>query len=115
MLVEDADELLADNLALLLRINDAPERAEEVFGGVCVNEISLEVAVEGVAYCLRLALTHHAVVDEDAGEAVADCALNQGCRNRGIHTAGEGADDLAISDLLTNAVNAVIHKVAGGP
>ena len=81
LLVEDADEFLAYNLALLFRVDDASESAEEVFGCVGVDEISLKVPVEGVAYCLRLALAHHAVVDENAGEAVADRALNQCCRN----------------------------------
>ena len=114
-LVEDANELFADNFALLLGVYDAPERAEEVLGGIGVHQVRIEVALECVANSLRLALAHHSVVHENAGETVADGALDERRSHSGIDTAGQGADDLAAADLLAHALNAVTDEVPRRP
>ena len=45
-LFEHADERLADDLALLLRVDDVVERAEEAVGRLHVHEVDLELAPE---------------------------------------------------------------------
>ena len=69
-----SDELLADDLALALRVGDAGELLEEALLGLDVHEVDLERVAERVDDLLGLVEAQHAVVDEDAGELVADGA-----------------------------------------
>ena len=52
---------------------------------------------------LGLARPQQAVVDEDAGELVADGAVHQRRRDRAIDAAGEAADDAPVADLRPDA------------
>ena len=56
----------------------------------------------------RLVLTHQAVVDEDAGQLVADCLMDQQGRNGRVDAAGQAADDCLVADLLADAVNGLL-------
>lgn len=49
------------------------------------------------------------MVDEDAREAVADGALDQCCRDGGVDAAGQAADRLAVTDLLTDPGDLLVH------
>ena len=97
--LEDADELAADDLPLLLRVDDALQRTEELVGRVDHVE-GVEDGLEVAAYLLGLALPHHPVVDVDAGEPVADRALHDRGRDRGVDAAGQRADRPGVADLL---------------
>ena len=93
LLLEDADELLADDLALLLRLGHAREPREEPLLRLDVDERDVEVAAERLDDLLGLVLAQQAVVDEDAGELVADRLVHEQRRDRGVDAAGEPADD----------------------
>ena len=56
LLLEDADELVADDLALLLGVLDAGQPGEEALAGVDHHEVHPEVALEGDPQQLRLLL-----------------------------------------------------------
>ena len=56
--LEDADEQLADGLALLLGVDDAREPLEEAVGGPHVDELDALVAAERLDDLLALALAH---------------------------------------------------------
>ena len=73
------------------------------------------MAVEGVDHPLGLFAAQEAVVDEDAGELVADGAVDEGGGDGGVDAAGERADDAAVADLLADAEDGVGDEVAGGP
>ena len=60
----------------------------------------LQVAVEGVDDALGLLAAQEAVVDEDAGELVADRAVDERGGDGGVDAAGERADHAAVADLL---------------
>ena len=110
LLLEDADELLADDLALLLRIGDAGEPREEALLRLHVDERDVEVAAERLDDLLGLVLAQQAVVDEDARELVADGLVHEergdcrvdATRERAEHAlrADRGADsrDLLLDD-----------------
>ena len=49
---------------------------------------------------LRLVEPQHAVVDEDARQAIADRLVNQQRRDRRVDAAAQAADDAAVPDLL---------------
>ena len=91
LLLEDADELLADALPLLLGVLDALEAGEEALDGVDMDERNLEVALEGLDHLRGLVLAEQAVVDEDAGELVADRLVDEQRRDGRVDAARERA------------------------
>jgi hypothetical protein len=60
---------------------------------------------EGLDHLLGLVHPHQPVVDEDAGEALADGAVDEQRGDRGVHPAGEAADDAALADLGADRVD----------
>ncbi len=57
-----------------------------------------------------------AVVDEDAGEAVADGAVDENGGDGGVDSAGEGADGVAgFADFFADGVDGGLDEVFGGP
>ena len=97
--LEDPDELAADDLALLLGVADPGERVEEALLGVDDVQVDAGGGHEVALDLLGLALAQQPVVDEDAGEPVADRALHEGRGDRGVDAAGEAADRPAVADL----------------
>ena len=55
-LFEEFDEKVADDLALLLRIDDAPEALQEELGGVHIDEVQFEMVLKDPADALPLPL-----------------------------------------------------------
>ena len=100
LLVEDLDELAADDLSLLLRIGDTCEKVKETVGSVDIDEVGAELLLEDVDDHLALALAHEAVVDMDAGELLADSLDEERRDDRGVDAAGERKEHLAVADLL---------------
>src|SRR5439155_19808480 len=72
LVLEDADELLPDPHALLLWIGDAGEPLEEALLCGDVHERHAETVAERLDDLRRLVPAQQPVVDEDAGELVAD-------------------------------------------
>ena len=61
-------------------------------------------------------LTQQSVVDEDAGEAVSDGALDEDRSDRGVDSAREAADGVSgETDLLSDARDGGFDEVSGGP
>ena len=123
LLLEDPDELVADDLALLLRVLDAGQPGQEALARVDHDQLHAEVALEGDAEQLRLLLAHQPVVDVDAGQPIADRAMDERRRHRRIHAAGQGADDQPVRadragmgvDPLADVRDGRVDEVAGGP
>jgi hypothetical protein len=108
LLLEDPDELVADDLALLLGILDTGQPGEEPPPGVDHDELHPEIALEGDAEELRLLLAHQAVVDVDAGQAIADRAVDERCGHGRVHAAGQGADH---ETLGTGGRGVAVHSL----
>ena len=114
LLFKDADELLADDLALVLWLFNTGESLKETLLGVDADEVYIPLR-EGFLDLVALVLAHKAVIDEHAGELAAD-SLSQECRrDRGINTAGEGEQHLAAADLFTDGVDGALFIVGHGP
>ena len=75
--LEHVDEQLADGLALVLGIGDAGERVEEQLLGLDVDERDVVAVAEQRHDLLGLAEPQQAVVDEHAGELLADRLVDQ--------------------------------------
>ena len=108
LLLEDADELLADDLALLLGVGDAGQLGQEALLGLHVHQRHVEVAAEGVLHLLALVLAHEAVVHEDAGELVADRLVGEQGRHGGIDAAGEAAHHRSLAHLGADALHGLL-------
>ena len=55
------------------------------------------------------------MVDEHAGELIADRAVHEQRRHRGVYAAGETADDAPVSDLLADAGDLLFGDRGGRP
>ena len=75
--LEDLDEDAADDLALLFRIGDAGEFVHEAVDGIDDDELEAHVLFERFTDLFALVLAKEAVVDEDAGELLADGAVDE--------------------------------------
>ena len=82
----------ADDLALLLRVLDAREFFHEAIRRARDVEIDVEAFAEDALDLLHLALPQEAVVDEDAGELVAQRLVQEHRRDRRIDAAREPQD-----------------------
>ncbi len=100
--LEHLDEEPADGLALRLRVGDARERVEELLRGIHVDERDVVVVAEQRHDLLGLVQPHQAVIDEDAGELVADRLVDQHRRDGAVDAAREAADHAALADLLAD-------------
>ena len=87
---------------------DAGEAREEALLGVDVDERHLEVVAEGLDDLLGLVLAQQAVVDEDAGQLVADRLVDEQRGDRGVDAAREGADDALVADLRADPLDLLL-------
>jgi hypothetical protein len=77
LLLEDPDELLADDLALALGIGHAGQARQEALLGVDRDQRHLELVAERGHDLVALVLAHQPVVDEHAGQLLAHGAIGQ--------------------------------------
>ncbi len=108
LLLEDADERLADAQALLLRVGHAGQLGQEAVLRLDVHERHVEVLAEGLDHLVRLALAQEPVVDEDAGQLVADGAVDEQRGDRRVDAAGEAAHHALVADLAADALDLLL-------
>ena len=70
---------------------------------------------EVVLDLLDLAFAQQAVVDEHAGELVADGLVDEGGGDCGVDTAGQAADHFGVADLLADLGDLVLDDGGGVP
>ena len=114
-LLEDGDEFVADDFAFLLGIGDAGEFAEEEIGGINGVDVEAELVAQVLLHVLEFVFAQDAVVDEDAGELVADGAMDEDGGHGGIDAAGEAADDAAVADLLADGGDGFVDEALRCP
>ena len=87
--LEDFDECVADDLSLPLRIRHPFQPGEKQWRGVFVLELHFEMAAEDLLHHLGLARAEQTVVDENAGELIADGLVEQRGGDARIHPAAQ--------------------------
>ena len=102
LLLEHADELLADDLALALGLRGTREPPQEAVLGVDRHQRHVEGVPECGHHLVALVLAHQPVVDEHAGELVAHGLVRQERRHGRIDAAGQPADHPLGAHLLAN-------------
>ena len=114
LLLEDPDELRADDLPLALRVRLPGQLQKEA--GLCVHPDEVDVpGAEGLLHLISLVLAHEAVVHEHAGELAAHRLRQKGGAHRGVHPAGEGQQHPAAAHLLPDGGNGGVLIVLHGP
>jgi len=83
----------------------AGERAEEARRTIRLDHAHAEVTRERFHDLLGLVQAQQPVVDEHAGELVADRAMDERCRHRRIHAAGKTEDHFLVADLPADALD----------
>ena len=81
LFIEDVDEGGADPLALHLGVGDARQPLEEQLLGIHVHQRNVVVLAEQRHHLVGLTVAHHAGIDEDAGQLVANRLVDQDRRN----------------------------------
>ncbi len=112
-LLEHADELGADDLALGLGFGHAGEQVEEAVRGVHVHQVRVELVAEHVHDLLGLALAEQTMVHVNADELLADGFDEQSGDYGAVHTAGEGQQDFLVTDLLAAGSDLLLDKCLG--
>ena len=115
LLLEHADELGADQLALGLGLAHPDEAGQEALLRVDGNQRHLEGVAEGRNDLLALALAHQAVIDEHAGQLVADRAVHEQRRDGGVDAPGEAADRPPVADLGADPRDLLIDDRSRAP
>src|SRR5207244_469019 len=87
-----------DPPALLLRIRDTLQRAEELLRGIDVDEPDVALPGHDLDHAVALATAQQAVVDEHAGELVADSAVHESRRHRRIDSSAQCAQHPRVAD-----------------
>ena len=83
--------------------------------GVHVLELDVEIVAEDALHGLRFVRAQQAVVDEDAGELVADGLVQQRRRDAGIHAAAQAENDVLVADLLRGSPRRLLDETAHRP
>ena len=108
-----------NSLPMILRFSsgslDAGERVEERLARIDMDERDVVVAAKQRDDLLRLAQAQQAVIDEDAGEPVADRLMDQHRGDGGIDAAGEPADHPPLPDLRADRLDRLGAEGAHGP
>src|SRR5207237_8681941 len=113
LVLETADELLADDRALLLGIAHSTEATEEALRRVDVHET--ETRPEGRDDLLGLVRAQESGVDEDAGEPVADRARDEGGGDGRIDATGQRADRVTVADRPSQLRDGLRDERGGRP
>ena len=115
LFIEDVDEGMADDLALLLRVFDPGEQIEETILRVHQLEVQIEVLAQVGDDLVAFAGAEHAVIHKDAVQVLADGLVQQHGDHGGVHTAGERADHMPVAHGFAHFVDHALHKGRHGP
>ena len=80
----------------------------EFAAGIDMDDLHAQVVGEGLHHLLGFVQAQQAVVHEHAGQLVADGAMDQRRRHRGIHAAGQPEDHFVLADLRAD----FFHRLA---
>src|SRR5437868_4324812 len=113
--VEYSYELVADYLAFLFRISNAGELGKKLCAGICRDQIQPKSIAQIGLNLSKFILPEYAVVHEDTSETLADGAIDQHSRNRGIHSAGESTNCVSVPDGVLDGGNGFVDKALRCP
>ncbi len=96
---ENADEFLADDLALLLRVSDAFQGGEKLPGGIHRHQFGAHLLAEGAHHLFRFPLAQQTGIHENSHLLVADGLMHQRGSHRRVHAPADRRQDAFLSNL----------------
>ena len=108
--LERANEFATNDLALGFRVGDSGQSGQESLGLVAGDDADAHAARVVVFDLLALARTQQTVIDEKAGELIADSLVNQRRGHGGIHATGECTNHLRVTDLLADLRDLLVNN-----
>ena len=115
MPLEHLDKQLADDFALLLRLEHAVQLRQKTRLGVYMYDLNAHVISEGSHDLFALMQAQQAIIDKHACEALADGLMQNRRRDSRVHAAGKPKQHLALAYLPTDAGNRIGDDIAGRP
>ena len=109
------DEQAADRLALDLGVVDALERVEKQLLRLHMAQRDIVVVAKQAHDLLGLALAQQPVIDEDAGQRVADGLVNQHGGDGAVDAARKAAEHAPLPDLLLDRARGLAAEGRHGP
>jgi len=113
--LEAADELTADDLAFGFGVRDAGQRLQETILLIGDHQPHAGRRHEILLDLLGLAGAQQAVIDEHAGQLIADGALHQSSRDRRIDATGQPAQHLPVADLRADRRDLLGDEILARP
>ncbi len=107
---EHGDKLVTDDDAFAFRVFDAGKLGQKAFARVNRDHRKMHDVAKRRQYRRRFPFAQQSMIDEDAGELLADRARDQRCGDRRIDPARERADDLVAPDFNANLVDGAIDE-----
>ena len=108
-----------NSLPMILRlasgVGDAGELAEEPLARVDGDHLDVLALGEHLHHQPAFVLAQQAVVDEDAGQAIADRLVDQRRGDARVDAARQAEDHLVVADLLADARDRLVDVVAHHP
>ncbi len=112
---KDANEFLANNPALLLRIGDTLEGFEKFLGSIHNHQFSAHLLAEGTDHLFRFALPQETGIHEYSHLLVADGFMHQRGRHRRVHAAAYSSQDAFPSNLALDPGDTLLDDRPGCP
>jgi hypothetical protein len=113
--LEHVDEQFADDLALCLGVADAFQFTEEKLAFIGVDQRDVVVVAEHAHDLVGLVLPQKPVIDEDAGQLIADRLVDQDGGDGAVDTARQAADHLRVAHLIADLADRLVAVGAHGP
>ena len=114
-LFENANELCADDFAFTLWRSDSAQFGEEASGGVNRLEADLEIVAEETLDGGGFIGAEEAIIDEDTGELVANCAVEQSRSDATIDAAAKAEEHMGVADLIADLLADLLDERAHRP
>ena len=92
-------------LRLCFRVGDAGQMLHELLAGIDPDHLDAQILGEHVHHHVAFAQAQQAVIDEDAGQLVADRAVDQRRRHARIDPAGQPENDIVAADLAADRLH----------
>ena len=109
-LVEDVDEVFADDFALLFRFGYAVKSGKEAAFGIYANESKVAGAECGFNF-IAFVFAHKAGIDENADSLSGNGLRQKSGANGGVNAAGKTENNALVSDLLADSGNLFFNEI----
>src|SRR5207248_3846933 len=107
---EHFDELVADNLSFLLRLDYSVQLFQKTFRSINVFEFNMKIFAENALDDFFLARAQQTVIDEDTGKLVANRLVQKRSYDRGATPATKAENYFVVADLGADSFAGILDE-----